>query len=78
MHKAKRERLQLSSKPVGLVSCLWLARTVPMASGHELTFNAIVINIVNLASPIMAIDAGMRTSLYSRLYIFNLTSCFNY
>ena len=46
---------------MGLASCLWLARTVPyfvMASGHELTFNAIVMNIVNIASPIMAIDPG--------------------
>ena len=36
---------------MGLASCLWLARTVPyfvMASGHELTFNAIVMNIVNI------------------------------
>ena len=54
----------LTTKPVGLAYCLWLLRTFPyldMASGHELTFNAIVMNIVNRASPIMAIDPGTRT-----------------
>ena len=57
----------ISSKSVGLASCLWLARTVPyfvMASGHELTFNVIVMNIVNIASPIMAIDPGTRTARF--------------
>ena len=52
---------------VGLASCLWLLRKVPylvMASGHELTFNAIVMNIVNIASPIMAIDPGTRTARF--------------
>ena len=34
-----------------------------MASGHELTFNAIVMNIVNKASPLMAIDPGSLQSL---------------
>ena len=33
-----------------------------MASGHELTFNAIVMNIVNIASPIMVNDPGTRTA----------------
>ena len=59
--------IQFSSKPVGLASCLWLARTVPyfvMASGHELTFNAIVMNIVNIASSIMAIDPGTRMARF--------------
>ena len=49
---------------MGLASC---PRTVPyfvMASGHELSFNAIVMNIVNIASPIMAIDPGTRTARF--------------
>ena len=49
---------------MGLASCLWLARTVPyfvMASGHELTFNAIVMNIVNISSPI---DLRTRTARF--------------
>ena len=35
-----------------------------MASGHELTFNAMVMNIVNIASPLMAIDPRMRTARF--------------
>ena len=51
----------LSTKPVGLASCLWLVRTVRlpcfvMASGHDLTFHEVVMNIVILALTIMAID----------------------
>ena len=64
MATAKTRALALSSKPVGLASCLWLVRTVPcfvMASGHDLTFYEVVMNIVILALTIMAIDSGTRT-----------------
>ena len=50
--------------PVGLASCLWLVWTVPyfvMASGHDLTFYAVVMNIVISALTVMAIDPGTRT-----------------
>ena len=43
---------------MGLASCLWLVQTVPyfvMASGHDLTFYTLVVNIVILALTIMAI-----------------------
>ena len=56
---ANRERLQLSSVPVGLASCLWLLQTLPysdMASGHQPSFNASVMNIVYLS----VIDNGDR------------------
>ena len=38
---------------MGLASCLWLVRTVPYfvtASGHNLTFSAVVMNIVRYLS----------------------------
>ena len=38
---------------MGLASCLWLVQTVPyfvMASGHNLTFSAVVMNIVRYLS----------------------------
>ena len=59
MAEANRERSQLSSVPVGLASCLWLLRTLPhldMASGHQPTFNALVMNIVYLS----VVDNGDR------------------
>ena len=43
---------------VGLASCLWLLWTVPylvMASGHDLTFYAVVMNIVIFALTIRSL-----------------------
>ena len=64
----KRPVVSISSRPVGLASCLWLVGTVlylDMASGHEPTFYALVMNN-SLPS---VVDNGDRPGARTRRFL---------